>query len=110
MILEKVGTTEVMIPEKEISYRVAKSLVSPNVLDYFPLSDDYIISEMAPPNSFQGESIAELQLRSRHRIEMIAVPDVLSDKINIVPGANFVIKDGDVLVVVGKETDIAQIR
>ena len=110
LILEKVGATEVMIPEKEIAHKVAKSLISPNVLDYLPLSDDYMISEMAPPNSFLGKSIADLQLRNRYHIEVIAIRDIVSDKINIVPRADFVIKDGDVLVVVGKDKDIQQIR
>ena len=110
LILEKVGATEVMIPEKEIAHKVAKSLISPNVIDYLPLSDDYMISEMAPPNSFLGKSLAQLQLRSRYHIEVIAIRDIVSDKITMVPGADFVIKDGDVLVVVGKEKDIQQIR
>ena len=110
LILEKVGATEVMIPEKEIAHKVAKSLISPNVIDYLPLSDDYMIFEMAPPNAFLGKSIAQLQLRSRYHIEVIAVRDVVSDKLQMVPRADFVIKDGDVLVVVGKEKDIQQIK
>jgi trk system potassium uptake protein TrkA len=110
LILEKVGATEVMIPEKEIAHKVAKSLISPNVLDYLPLSDDYMISEVAPPNGFLGKSIAELQLRGRYHIEVIAIRDIVSDKVYMVPKADFVIKDGEVLVVVGKEKDIQQIR
>jgi hypothetical protein len=35
---------------------------------------------------------------------------MVSEKINMVPGADFVIKDGDVLVMVGKEKDIQQIQ
>jgi trk system potassium uptake protein TrkA len=110
LILEKIGATEVMIPEKEIAHKVAKSLISPNVIDYLPLSDDYMISEIAPPNSFLGKSLAQLQLRNRYHIEVIAIRDIVSDKITTVPGAAFVIKDGDVLVVVGKDKDIQQIK
>jgi len=110
LILEKVGATEVMIPEKEIAHKVAKSLISPNVIDYLPLSDDYMIFEMAPPNSFLGKSIAQLQLRSRYHIEVIAIRDIVSDKIHMVPGAEFVVKDGDILVVIGKEKDIQLIK
>ncbi|MCE5264952.1 MAG: TrkA family potassium uptake protein [Deltaproteobacteria bacterium] len=110
LILEKIGATEVMIPEKEMARKVVKSLISPNVIDYLPLSDDYMISEVAPPNRFLGKSIAQLQLRSIHHIEVIAIRDVVCDKIHMVPGADFVIKDGDVLVVVGKENDIRQIQ
>ncbi|MDQ5987652.1 MAG: Ktr system potassium uptake protein A [Syntrophus sp. SKADARSKE-3] len=109
LILEKVGATEVIIPEKEIAGKVAKSLISPNVLDYLPLSDDYMIFEMAPPNSFQGKTIGELQLRGKYHIEVIAVRDILSDRIHMVPQADFTIKDGEVLVVVGKDKDIKKI-
>ncbi len=110
LILEKVGATEVIIPEKEMARRVAKSLISPNVLDYLPLSDDYMISELAPPNSFLGKTIAELQLRGKYHIEVIAIRDVVSDRVHMVPPADFVIKDGEVLVVVGKEKDIQKIK
>jgi len=109
LILEKVGATEVIIPEKEIASKVAKSLISPNVIDYLPLSDDYMIFEMAPPNSFIGKTIAELQLRGKYHIEVIAIRDVLSDRVHMVPTADFVIKDGEVLVVVGKDKDIKKI-
>ena len=110
LILEKVGATEVMIPEREIAHKVAKSLISPNVLEYLPLSDDYVISEIAPPNDFLGKSIAELQLRSQYHIEVIAIKDVISDKLSMVPKADFVIKDGDVLIVVGRDEDIRKIK
>jgi trk system potassium uptake protein TrkA len=110
MILEKVGATDVIIPEKDAGKKLAKSLISPNVLDYIPLSDDYMIFEMAPPNSFLGKTIRELGLRARYSIEVIAVRDVLSESVHMVPQADFVIKDGEVLVVIGKETDINKIK
>jgi trk system potassium uptake protein TrkA len=110
LILEKVGATEVVIPEKEMARKVAKSLISPNVLDYLPLSGDYMISELAPPNSLLGKTIAELQLRGKYHIEVIAIRDIISDRIQMVPQADFVIKDGEVLIVVGKEKDIQKIK
>lgn len=110
MILEKVGATDVIIPEMDVAKKVAKSLISPNVMDYIPLSDDYMILEMAPPNSFLGKTLSELQLRGRYNIEVIAVRDVISDNIHMVPQASFVIKDGEVLVVIGKEADIRKIK
>jgi K+/H+ antiporter YhaU regulatory subunit KhtT len=35
---------------------------------------------------------------------------VLSDRITLVPQASFVIKDSDILVVIGKEPDIKKIK
>ena len=110
LILEKVGATDVIIPEMDVAKKVAKSLISPNVLDYIPLSEDYMISEIAPPNSFLGKTIRELGLRAKYHIEVIAVRDVISDSIQMVPPADFVIKDGEVLVVIGKEAEIRKIK
>lgn len=108
-ILEKVGATQVIIPEMEIALKVARGIISPNILDFLPLSEDYTIFELAPPESFLGKSIGELQLRTRFHIEVIAIRELISDQFIIVPPADFVIKDGEVLLVVGKEADIQRI-
>ena len=108
-VLEKVGATEVIIPEKEMADKVARSLISPNVLDYIPLTEDYRICEMAPPPGFYGKSIAELHLRTKYHIDVIAVKEVLSEHIKMVPRADFVIKDTDILIVIGKERDINKV-
>jgi len=110
LILEKVGATEVIIPEKIMADKIAKGIVSPNVLDYIPLADDYMICEIAPPAGFIGKTLAELQLRNKYHIDVIAVRDMLTEKINMVPAAHFVVKDSEVLIVVGREEDIDKIK
>ena len=109
-ILEKVGATEVIIPEKAMASKVAKGLISPNVLDFLPVSEDYTISEVAPPASFLGRTLADLRLRGKYHVEVIAIRDVLSDRVQLVPRADFVIKDSDILIVIGKEEDIQKIQ
>jgi trk system potassium uptake protein TrkA len=109
LVLESVGATEVIIPEKEMANKVAKSLLSPNVLDYIPLTDDYLICEIAPPQFFIGKTIEELHLRSKYNINVIAIRDTLIDKIQVTK-ANSIIKDSEVLVVIGKSDDIDKIR
>jgi len=109
-VLEKVGATDIIIPEKEMADKVARSIISPNVLDYIPLSEDYTISELAPPASFYGKTIGELHLRTKYHMEVIAVREMLPDRVRMVPRADFVIKDSDVLVVIGKEEDIQKIK
>jgi trk system potassium uptake protein TrkA len=109
-ILEKVGASEVIIPEKEMASKVAKGMISPNVLDFLPVSEDFTICEVAPPAAFLGKTIADLRLRGNYHIEVIAIRDVLSDKVQLVPRADFVIKDSDILIVIGKEQDIQKIQ
>ncbi len=109
-VLEKVGATEVIIPEREMADKIVKSLISPNILDYIPLTEDYTICEIAPPSSFIGKTIGELHLRSKFHIEVIAIKEILPERLRLIPKADFVIKDSDILVVIGKETDIQKIR
>ena len=109
-VLEKVGATDVIIPEKEMAVKVARSVISPNVLDYIPLSGEYTICEMASPPPFYGKSIGELHLRSKYHVDVIAVREVLSDEVRMMPSADYVIKDTDILVVMGKEIDIKKIE
>lgn len=108
-VLESVGATEVIIPEKEMASKVARSLISPNILDYIPLAEDYIIGEIAPPAAFQGKTLAEVHLRSKHNINVIAIRDTLTDTVTMVP-PNYVIKDSEILIVIGKSRDIDRIQ
>ncbi len=108
-VLESVGATEVIIPEKEMASKVARSLISPNILDYIPLAADYIIGEIAPPASFQGKTLADVHLRSKHNINVIAIRDTLTDTVRMVP-PNYVIKDSEILIVIGKSRDIDRIQ
>jgi trk system potassium uptake protein TrkA len=41
---------------------------------------------------------------------VIAVREILPDRVTMVPKADFVIKDSDVLVVIGKTADIQKIK
>jgi trk system potassium uptake protein TrkA len=109
-ILLKVGASEAIIPEREIANKVARSIISPNVLEYLPITEDYTIVELAPPSSFIGKSLAELDLRKRYQLQVIAIRDVLLEKLQMVPRASSIIKDSDVLVIIGREEDIQKVK
>ena len=109
-ILLKVGASEAIIPEREMANKVARSIISPNVLEYLPISEEYTIVELAPPTAFIGKSLADLDLRKKYNLQVIAIRDVLVNKLQLVPQASSVIKDSDVLVVIGREDDILKVK
>lgn len=109
LVLESVGATEVIIPEKEMAGKVAKSIISPNILDYIPLTEDYMICEIAPPTSLLGKTLADVHLRSKYHVDVIAIRDTLTDRVQMVP-TNYTIKDSEVMVVIGRTKDIDQIK
>jgi len=108
-VLDRVGATEIVFPEKDMALRLAQSLISPNILDYLPLSPEYSLLELAPPKEFIGKSLAELRLRSRFGVNVLAVRQIIPERMIINPSADFVIKDSDVLVVLGKREDLDKI-
>jgi trk system potassium uptake protein TrkA len=109
-VLQKLGATDAIIPEREIAKKVAKGIISPNVLDYLPISEDYTIVELVPPPELVGRNLAELELRKKHNIQVIAIRDTLSGHLEMVPRATSVIKSSHVLVIIGREKDISQIE
>jgi len=109
-ILSKVGATDVIYPEKDMAIKVARSLSTPDVLDYIPMSGDFLIAEIAPLEVFVGKSLAELQLRSRYGITVIGIKELVPENFILVPPASFVIKHSDILIVIGKRVDIQKIK
>ncbi len=105
-ILEKVGATDVIFPEKDMAQKVAHNLSSPNVLEYIPLAEGYSLSEMVPPPNFLGKTLVELDLRRKHQVTVIAIKDVLTDKFVAVPPPNYLLKDSDVMILIGKTDDL----
>ena len=108
-ILEKVGATEVIFPEKEMALKTARNLSSPNVLDFVPLSEEYSISEAAPPKNFLGRNLIELDLRRRHQVTVIAIKDMIQDQFLLAPPPDYVIKDSDLLILIGRSEDLEKV-
>lgn len=101
-VLQKLGADQVVIPEQENAIRLARSLSSPNVLDYIELSDEYGIAETPAPKRWMGKTLRELNVRARLGVNIIAIRR--SGKINVAPGADHVFEEGDIIVVLG-DTD-----
>ena len=98
-VLEKLGVDRVVIPEQEYAQRLGRSLFSHNVLDYIELSSEYGILEVPAPKSWVGKTLKELNVRAKMGVNIIAVES--GDKTNVSPAADYQIKSGDVMVVLG---------
>lgn len=108
-ILDAVGASEVIYPEKDMAVKTALKLSSPNILEYLPLSAGLGIQEIAPPAAFIGKSLRDLDLRNKYGIQVIAVRGLVPEKMTFVPKADFVIKDSDILIIIGEEKQMAKI-
>lgn len=100
-VLEKIGADKVMIPEREMAYKLAQSLTESNVLEYIELSPDYGIAEFSAPERWIGKSLSQLNVRARAGVNVIAIRHKENDEIKVSPGAAYVLARGDVLVALG---------
>jgi trk system potassium uptake protein TrkA len=85
-------------------------LSCPNILEYLPLTSGVGIQEIAPPEKFIGRSLKELDLRNKYGIQVIAIKELIPEKTNFVPRADFVIKDSDILIIMGEEKKLQKIN
>jgi len=109
-ILKQLGATEIIRPGMDMAHRLAMRLTSPNILDFLPLEEEYTIVQVDPPPSFIGKSLMELELRKRYQVNVIAVKELVPERFFMVPGADFTVKDSDILIILGKKLDLAKIK
>ena len=107
-VLEKLGADRVLIPEQEQGARLARSLASPNVLDYIELSQEYGIVEVPAPGSWVGKSLRQLNVRAKLGLNVLAIRH--QGKINISPNADDAIEAEDVIVVLGDSHSLKKVQ
>lgn len=109
-ILSRVGATRVVYPEKELAFRLAGRLGSSSVIDYFSVGHGLDILELATPAPFVGKPLSELALARKHGVQVLAVKELVPERVNLIPGPGYVLKDSDILLVTGAEEDLKQLR
>jgi len=105
-ILYKIGADRVIFPEREMGIRLAKNLVSKNVLEFIELSEDYSVIELLVNQEWIGKTLEELDMRKKYGVNVIAIKN--SDNVNINVLGSYVIQENDILVVIGQNENLNQ--
>jgi len=109
-ILRAIGATGIIFPEKDVAVRLAERLSAPNLIEHLPLTPEYSIIEITPPDNFVGKTLKDLELRKEYGIVVIAVKDVLSNTFDLIPGGDFEVQENSVLMIIGKKSDIDKLE
>lgn len=107
-ILDRIGVVEVIRPERESAFRLARRL-SLRLLNYMPIARGYSIQELPTPDAFIGKSLLELRLPQRYSVSIVAIHDVLLDQIHVVPPADYLLKESDTLTLVGSDEALGRL-
>lgn len=98
-VLQKIGADIVVFPERDMGERVARWLVSKNIIDLINVSPDYSLVELTAPAEIVGKTLLESALRKKYGITLLAIRR--GNDFIISPGAKQVIEQGDILIVIG---------
>ena len=108
-MLELIGVDRIVFPEQDMGVRLAQTISSRRALDFIELSPDYAIVELPLPNVWQDKTLAEIGVRKQFGINVLAVRRG-EKEIQVSPQAEFLLKHGDVLFVVGKNQNIRKLE
>ena len=106
-ILARLGAERVVSPEREAGVRVAHSFTIPGIVDYLAVAPRFGIARVVPPAAFVGRALRELDLQGRLQLTPIALRR--ADRVIVNPPRDEIIRDGDELVLVGRDDGFARL-
>lgn len=105
-VLRNIGADEVVNPEEEMGRLTATRLSQPSILEEIELGDSQL-AEVESPEAFVGQTLAELDVRNKYHISVMAIQR--GGKVIANPRASETIQSGDVMVIVGSADSVRKI-
>ncbi|ERN40445.1 K+ transport system, NAD-binding component [Rubidibacter lacunae KORDI 51-2] len=106
-LLRRVGADHVVYPERDAGRELAYSLTKPAILERFDLDPEHSIVEVRVPEQFDNQTLADLELRNRYGLNVIAIGEGETFEINPLP--NYRLASGAAMVVIGANKDILRL-
>ncbi|OHD15557.1 MAG: hypothetical protein A2Y38_18135 [Spirochaetes bacterium GWB1_59_5] len=101
-ILELVGATRIVFPNREAAKRITPLLVSSVLLNYLPVSGKLIIAEVAVPERFFGHSLLDVNLRKKYGLNLISVKNGDAEEYGLF-SPQYEFRPGDVALISGTD-------
>ena len=101
-LLLRNGADAVTYPEKQLAKWAAIRYTADHIFDYIELDEKHAIIEVAVPDSWQGHSIGELDIRRKYGVNILGVKR--SDKTDVTISPETVLDSSLTLLVLGEYT------
>jgi trk system potassium uptake protein len=117
-ILKLMNVSELLVPEAFAASKLAARLMNPGLIESFEINKDYGIFEIAAPKFFIDKTLLELNLRQIYKFNLVTLKRIIKkrglltlgekEEVEVIgiPSPDLTIKDGDILVLFGKESNL----
>lgn len=105
-LYERLGATEIIVPEEQSAIYLANQILSDSILEYYIVSDkdNIVMVHNKVGEKFEPKSLIELNLRNKYKVNIVGMFD---DKgAFYIPSGDDKLAPGKIVVVVGKKNDI----
>jgi trk system potassium uptake protein TrkA len=118
-LLTLMGIHNLLVPEAEAAEHLAKQLITPGLIDTFPLSKKHSIFIVNIPRKFIGLSVIDSKIRPDYNLNLVTIKkyhentsdvkqSILDTESIGVPMPTYIFQDNDILVLFGTEEDFGR--
>lgn len=106
-VLERLGADEVILPVRDMAYRLAEKLRDDTRSERYTLAGDYLLAEVLLGPTLHGKTLAQAQLPKHYEVTAVLSKKPNGTKLTIEePTATLVLTNGATLVVVGTRSKV----
>lgn len=102
-VLMKIGADEVILPEHEAGVRLGRKLSSTGFVDFMQVNKEIGVGEIIAPKNMVGRTLMQSNLREKWGLVAVAIQR--ADGVIVLPTAQEEIREGDILVLIGRPKD-----
>lgn len=106
-IFEKLGVDRVVRPEKEMGERVAKMMLSQNIVDLIEIDDEHSLVEINVPSSWRDKNLIELNVRTKYGMNVIGLRE-REKNLSFTINPEYRFKEGDRIMVISRTGHLDQ--
>lgn len=101
------GADQVVYPEKQLAAWIAIRCTSEHILDYIEIEGDYSIYELSIPENWVGKTVAQLDIRKKHGINILGIRENGKLNLNVMPDS--VLNRGSSILVLGPDAALQKV-
>ncbi len=101
------GADEVVFPDRDMSERIAVRASNDSIFDYFELSEDLAVYEISVPHRWLGRTIAEVNVRAKYRVSILAYKQ--DGHMYTISSPNYRFVETEHLMVLGTREDVERL-